>query len=496
MYQTILYKYSSKEEIDNLYERIFSRLEDTGSLFVFFENSYSENWFMKESIFDVVDIFMNLKFEYINIITYPIKTASKETMKRNVGYIVWFVKDSWKMEFNKDSIREKHIRKDVERGKREKNYNPKWKDPGNVWIPTTDNGSGKITEHLVLSTEEIVNRCISMSYKNNGKIFIDIPNINKSKLAYNKDSVFAKSKRSQWSIKDLIKEPLIFKEEISNPNKTWSYIWDIYFSSSEKMTQLKDNSIDLMVTSPPYRDLKNYFKKGQIGQEDYNEYLSRINKVRMETYRVLKANSSMRININIRVKDKKPILIPRDIINQCKKVWFHLRDIVIWHKSSGIPTHKNNIVDRYEFFLWFVKGDHTKTNIVKINDYKNEYINQGLIRNINRKAGSVGKNYVHPAIYPDQLVDRVIQLCSNPWDTVLDPFLGSGTTTISALNNDRNCIGYEFNEDFLGLIKHRIEKDLKVDPSNIKYHFSNSINSLEVYRNKILDPNNKVQKVG
>ena len=68
------------------------------------------------------------------------------------------------------------------------------------------------------------------------------------------------------------------------------------------MLNLKDGSIDLMVTSQPYWDLKNYFKKGQIGQESYSEYLERMGKVWEETFRVLDLNGSMWININTRTK--------------------------------------------------------------------------------------------------------------------------------------------------------------------------------------------------
>ena len=67
------------------------------------------------------------------------------------------------MTFDKDAIREKHIWKDVEWGKREKNYNPKGKDPGNVWIPTLDDGKAHITKHILLSESEIFARLISMS---------------------------------------------------------------------------------------------------------------------------------------------------------------------------------------------------------------------------------------------------------------------------------------------------------------------------------------------
>lgn len=217
-----------------------------------------------------------------------------------------------------------------------------------------------------------------------------------------------------------------------------------------------------MVTSPPYWNLKDYFKKGEIGQENYSQYLARINNVWKETYRVLKNDGNMFININIRVKAKQPILIPLDIIKQCKKIGFRLVDIVVWHKSSGIPTHNKNIVNRHEYVLWFAKSKDYKCNdyfIDKIEDYTRKELNYGLLWNLNRKAGSVGSNFIHPAIYPLSLTDRIIKLVTAEGDSVLDPFLGSGTTLISALRLGRNSMNYEYNENFDKLIKYRLAKE-------------------------------------
>lgn len=493
MYQTILYNYSTKEEIKSYFNPTHSKLLDTGSIFLFFENKYNEKGFIKENLFEIISLFCELKYNYINTIVYPVKSKTDDLIKNNVAYILWFVKDYKNMFFNKDIIREKHIWKDVEWGKREKNYNPKGKDPGNVWIPTQDNGKGEITEHLIMNIEGVINRCINSTCKKNDKILIKIPNINESDIIYKENVIFEKCNYKIKTFNRDVEHRKVINEKITNEEKL-ECNGNIYFSSSEKMFQLKEDNIDLMITSPPYWDLKNYFKKGQIGQESYDQYLSRINEVWKETYRVLKDNGNMWININIRTKNKKPILIPNDIIMQCKKLGFSLKDIIIWHKSSGIPTHKKNVVDRFEYFLWFVKSHNFKLNDISINDYKNIEINQGLIWNINRKAGSVGKNYIHPAIYPDKLIDRIIKLCSDEGDTILDPFLGSGTTLICALNNKRNCIGYEFNEEFLDLIKHRINKDLKINRCNIKYHTDKIANGVDVFRkSKVLNKNQSVQ---
>ena len=146
---------------------------------------------------------------------------------------------------------------------------------------------------------------------------------------------------------------------------------------------------------------------------------------------------------------------------QCKAIGFHYKGVLIWHKSSGIPTHEKNIVDRHEYVLVFSKDEtlHINSRIAEFADYKNERINGGLFWNINRKAGSVGKQFIHPAIYPNELVSRIVKMTTEENDTVLDPFLGSGTTLIASVIEGRNCIGYEYNEGFKDLIKNRFDNE-------------------------------------
>jgi hypothetical protein len=192
MYQVILYHYSSEDDINHLYRTIFSKLLTTGSIFLFFENIYDHKGHIKINAFDVIDTFLTLGFKYVNIIVYPIPVTNKGVLKKNVRYVLWFVKDNKKMILNKDAIREKHIWKDVEWGKRKKNYNPKGKDPGNVWIPTLDDGNGTITKHIVLSNEDVVNRCIVLSYVEHKKIYIRIPSLDRKHILHKSDIVYKK----------------------------------------------------------------------------------------------------------------------------------------------------------------------------------------------------------------------------------------------------------------------------------------------------------------
>jgi DNA modification methylase len=476
-YQTIIIDVE-QDKFDEDVNELISNSSESSNFFFLTRNLHDESGFIYKSAFDYIENLTTRGLNYINTVIVPLKTVSS-VFNDNTIHLIWMVKNLDKMKFNKDNIREKHIWKDVEWGKREKNYNPKGKDPGNFWLPTVDDGKGKITGHILLTFEDIIDRVVKSTTESG-----DIVYIQSSK------QINFKQLESELKIKIIYKESKSFINNghfssNSKQGKTVSKSLKskVIFKSSEYMKDLKDGSIDLMVTSPPYWDLKNYFKKGQIGQESYLEYLERMGKVWEETFRVLDLNGSMWININTRTKNKKPILIPQDIIKQCSKIGFKLKHIIIWHKSSGIPTGKNNLVDHYEYFLWFVKSkDHyfNQQYFQEINDYKNENLAGGLTWNINRKAGSVGKDFIHPAIYPTELIERIIKMCSVENALVLDPFLGSGTTLIAAKNTKRECIGYEFNEGFEQLIRYRLKEE-RIEANEIEFLKDRSIES-EIFR--------------
>lgn len=455
-YKTIIYECYDLASLDA--KNLYNSLNDDGSLFII-TDYISDGLFIQPTVFEIADHLIKNKFYFINnlVCINEKPTDLIKGLRHTYYHVIWLAKNLNELYFDKDKIREKHIWKDVEWGKRAKNYNSKGKDPGNVWIPTEDDGKANITKHIFLSKEDIIRRCLDTTVIKDEHVFI------KSNLTYlnypdiNIDFLKFDKKKQPQTLTNL--KP---KNELQH--KEFDGTGEVYFKSCEDMKEIESNSINLMVTSPPYWDLKNYFKEGQIGyKESYEKYLERIKNVWKETYRVLKDDGSMWININTRTVNKKPYLIPFDIIKHCLELGFKLVDVIIWHKSSGIPTHDKNIVDRFEYFIWFAKSDSFKYNpqlIEKITDYKNDLMNKGDIWNINRKAGSVGKNFIHPAIYPTKLIDRIIELCTTEGDLVLDPFLGSGTSMISSINNKRSFIGYEFNEGFIDLIEHRVKNEI------------------------------------
>ncbi|NWJ21059.1 site-specific DNA-methyltransferase [Marine Group I thaumarchaeote] len=239
----------------------------------------------------------------------------------------------------------------------------------------------------------------------------------------------------------------------------------VHFKSSEKMKEVKKESVQCVVTSPPYWDLKNYNVDGQIGyKESYEEYHSRLEIVWNECFRVLKKDGSFWINVHSKKHNSETYLIPLDIIRSLNKIGFFLKDILIWHKSSGIPSGEKRFGQHFEYILFFVKDKNNfkfrKESLDSIIDYKIENLTSiGDVWNIKKKAGNIGKDVPHPAIFPVEMIRRIIKVSTDKIDVVLDPFLGSGTTTLAAIELHRSSVGYELNEkDYKPLIEKVISK--------------------------------------
>lgn len=420
----------------SLLKKEYENLSLDGCFFALVRTEYDTRGNVVHDFLDVISTAIDCGYEYVNTIVYPSINSQTVAFHDNAKYIVWLCKKHSSMKFNKDAIREKHIWKDVEWGKRAKNYNPKGKDPGNVWIPTEDDGNANITEHIMLGDNGVIARLLAMSGCGEDYLLVQ-ENIVPT---------------------NILPTPVI--KTTPSPQHTCS---QIIFKSSEVMTDVPDGSVKLAVTSPPYWNLKDYFKEGQIGQESYDVYLGRMKAVWTQCYNKLSANGSLWININTRVQNGKVITIPHDFVKMCREIGFFYKGVVIWHKSSGIPTGDKNIVDRHEYVLIFSKAEDFSVDhavFASYADYKNNQMNGGAFWNINRKAGSVGKKYIHPAIYPNDLVARIVKGTTVAGDTILDPFLGSGTSLIAAEQCDRSCIGYEFNEGFEELIKSRFDVEI------------------------------------
>jgi len=252
---------------------------------------------------------------------------------------------------------------------------------------------------------------------------------------------------------------------------------------SRKMTELKDNSVDLVITSPPYWQLKDYGTENQIGYNDsYEEYINNLNLVWKESYRVLNNGCRLCVNIGdqfaraVYYGRYKVIPIRTEIIKFCEAIGFDYMGAIIWQKKTtsnttggaslmgSYPMPRNGIISiDYEFILLFKKlGTPVKLN--------RELKEQSKMTKEEWKTYFDGhwnfggaKQDGHIAMFPVELPKRLIKMFSFVGDTVLDPFLGSGTTSLAARNLNRNSVGYEMNPEFIPFI----EKKLEVNQGNI-----------------------------
>ena len=249
---------------------------------------------------------------------------------------------------------------------------------------------------------------------------------------------------------------------------------------SRKMTEVPDQSVHLVITSPPYWQLKDYGTDEQIGFNDtYEDYINHLNLVWKECYRVLHNGCRLCINIgdqfarSVYYGRYKVIPIHSEIIRFCEAVGFDFMGQIIWQKATtmnttgggavmgSFPHPRNGIVKLdFEYILLFKKQGNApkptpeqKAQSAMTNEEWNTYFNGHWYFN-------GAKQDKHLAMFPEELPKRLIKMFSFPQETVLDPFMGSGTTATVANTLGRNSIAYEINPDFIPLIQERIKGDL------------------------------------
>ncbi len=240
---------------------------------------------------------------------------------------------------------------------------------------------------------------------------------------------------------------------------------DVHWSTSEDIHEIEDEPVQSVITSPPYWDLKDYGHEDQIGtaDESYDHYHDRMQAVWSECYDVLRDDGTMWVVVDTVMDNGDLQLLPYHIAERAEDVGFYLQDMVVWYKPTAIAgMTARNVVNKKEYVVFLSKSKDYKLNIEAESDngLEDPAISEDrLLGNIWRhpvKRGTVGKNVLHKAPYPSSLINRIVRLSSDEGDTVLDPFLGSGTTAFSALGLGRSCIGYELNQDFEEVIIERL----------------------------------------
>lgn len=245
---------------------------------------------------------------------------------------------------------------------------------------------------------------------------------------------------------------------------------------SRNMAQIQDGSVQLIVTSPPYWQLKDYGTEKQIGFNDtYETYINNLNLVWKECHRILTSGCRLCVNIgdqfarSIYYGRYKVIPIHSEIIRFCESIGFDYMGSIIWQKPTSMhPTGGQHVMGSYpyprggvvkidfEHILLFKKlgksptpSKDAKEASALITEEWNEYFSSHW-------TFSGAKQNWHIAVFPVELPKRLIKMFSFVGDTICDPFMGSGTTALAAGNLGRNSIGYELNKDFRTFYKEKV----------------------------------------
>ena len=245
----------------------------------------------------------------------------------------------------------------------------------------------------------------------------------------------------------------------------------------ELLKQVPDESVKLVVTSPPYNIGKPYGKyRDKIALNDWQEL---INEVTKEIYRILTPDGSFFLNLSPVPLGEGKEIIPLPFLGYqiMKDNNFYLRNMITW-TFNNMQNCTNRLSGRYENILWGVKD--IDNYVFNLDDIRVPYIT----KNDKRLEGGIGRNPTdvwyfdrvnnmtkkkldlsHPTVYPLSMIVRILKMSSNPGDTILDPFAGSGTSLVAAKILDRNAIGFELDSKYKSEAYRRIETEGNMEKS-------------------------------
>ncbi len=240
----------------------------------------------------------------------------------------------------------------------------------------------------------------------------------------------------------------------------------------EVLKKIKTSSINLIVTSPPYNIGKKYGKyKDNVSLDDWKKL---INDVLAQSHRILKKNGSFFLNVSPIPDKKTKEIIPLDAIcyNLAKENNFYLRNSIVWHFNNMVNCNKR-LSGRWESILWLVKDinnyvfnlDQVRLPYITKNDKRLDpnggrnptdvwYFDR--VNNMTKKKLNISEI---PTMYPKPMIERILRMSSNIGDTILDPFVGSGTSLIVAETLERNGIGIEIDNKYKSIIKKRLKEE-------------------------------------
>jgi DNA modification methylase len=238
---------------------------------------------------------------------------------------------------------------------------------------------------------------------------------------------------------------------------------DVYVQSAERMSQLPDNCAALMVTSPPYHVGKEY-----DSNNTFDQYLGLLEAVFAETYRVLQPGG--RAVVNVANLGRRPYVpLSHLVTERMARTGFLMRGEVIWRKAKGAGgscawgswrSPANPVIrDVHEYCLIFSKGrfDRVVDGIPSIS--AEEFMEATL--SVWEIPPESAKRVNHPAPFPVALPRRFINLYTYLGELVLDPFVGSGSTAVAAVELGRQWVGYEISEEYAETTRRRAAEATK-----------------------------------
>ena len=248
---------------------------------------------------------------------------------------------------------------------------------------------------------------------------------------------------------------------------------------AEVLSTIQSNSVDLVVTSPPYDNLRDYNK-------DFTWSFVAFKKIAKQIYRVMKDGGVVVWVVGDSViKGNKSLTSFRQAL-YFQEIGFNMYDVIIYEKAGTSPPHKNRYFNAFEYMFVLSKGFPKTINLIK--DKPNKWANHSTFGNVTRREqdGSLtskgkkvikpysvrtniwrynnGKGfatkdeiaYAHPAIFPEKLVEDHINSWSNEGDIVLDPFCGSGTVAKVASDLNRRWVGIEISKEYCRIANERL----------------------------------------
>jgi DNA modification methylase len=233
---------------------------------------------------------------------------------------------------------------------------------------------------------------------------------------------------------------------------------EVFVKSSERMEELVDNSVALMVTSPPYHVGKEY-----DAEASFEDYLALLERVFAEVHRVLQPGG--RAVVNVANLGRRPYIpLSHLVTERMLGIGFLMRAEVIWRKGKGASGNcawgswrspANPVVrDVHEYCLCFSKGRFDRVARGRASIGRDEFLESTLsVWDIPAASAARAK---HPAPFPTELPRRFIELYTYEGDLVLDPFLGSGSTAVAALEARRHFVGYEIDPGYAATARERL----------------------------------------